>query len=325
MDTIEINVFAKSGDQPWLFDDLKIHFGNLHLPGIRIVTSETCIDTADAWIAIRTAEAAYTPDPSRTVACIHDLYDHDGMYDPGGLRSIIHSVKGLVLCHPDQQNILQKAAVDFSKKEIVQRPIGALSDFRPGDIFSDKFTIGWVGRNYWRKRIEWFIEAIEGLEIPKDQFRIMLMGMDIEEPADKLRSMGYECSGYPKNQYPIATYPDLYRKMSCLVVTGVTEAGPLTLFESLATGNPVIATKVGWAPLLSSAHKEAIVLVENPQEISTALHEVYDRRNDLFQQRFVISDIVNHWTLEKWVREVILLAASLAPQKTMENIELIDL
>ncbi|KAA1246566.1 glycosyltransferase [Aquimarina sp. RZ0] len=312
MQKTTINVYAKPGITPWLFDDLKTHFKKLKLKDIQIVTSEYPDQNADAWIAIRTAEAILAPDLEKTVACIHDLYAHDNMYQADGLRAIVKKVRGLVLCHPKQRKILYQAGIDLTEKKILERPLGALSGFSPGDKIPEKFTIAWIGRNHWRKRITWFIEAIQKLALPKNQFNIVLLGKGISESAKLLQSLGFACTAYPKDTYTIASYPELYRAMSCLVITSITEAGPLTLFESLATGNPVISTKVGWSPLIKT---DAITLVDNPDEISSALLQLYRKQEDNFLKRYRISKLVTHVTLESWIEEVVQLAYSLINYK----------
>jgi glycosyltransferase involved in cell wall biosynthesis len=299
---------------------MKVHFSKLNIPGIRVVSSDTPLATSDAWVTIRTPEAKLSPDLSRTVACVHDLYEHDDMYAPHGHRAVVRKVRGLILCHPSQRTILESAGVDLSATEILERPLGALASFSPASVPPPKFTIGWVGRNYWRKRIELFIEAIQELGLPKDQFRIMIMGKEIEEPVEELQKLGFECKGYHKTEYPIETYPELYRQMDCLVVTGVTEAGPLTFFESLATGNPVVSTRVGWAPILQPENPDAIRLVDNPTEIAAALREINSTREELFAKRFEIAKVVDKWTLEGWFADVVKFAAALAPQRVMEQV-----
>lgn len=64
-------------DKGWFFEDLKTHFAKLPKPGVHIVTSERPLRHADAWIMIRTHEAASAPDLGRTVVQIHDMFEHD--------------------------------------------------------------------------------------------------------------------------------------------------------------------------------------------------------------------------------------------------------
>jgi len=224
---IKINVYVKPGKTPWLFDDFKVHFSKVNIRGIQVITSNEPIKNADAWVAIRTQEAAKSPCLEKTIASINDLYEHDNMYLPDGDRGIVQDVRGLVLCHPAQRDILQKYGIALNNKVILERPLGVLSGFSPSNDMPKKFTIGWVGRNHWRKRIELFIEALKILDMPKNTYQVMLLGKELEATEQLLTSMGINCTVYPKSTFPIATYPDLYRKMNCLMITAITEAGQL--------------------------------------------------------------------------------------------------
>ena len=302
---IKINVYAESSGKAWLFDDLKQHFENIKKENVAVISSNFPLNDADAYIAIRTHEASRSPKPEKTVACIHDLYNDRDIYKKGGERHAVAQAGALVLCHPEQRKILKKAEIDLSNISVMERPLGALAAFRPAEAKPPKFTIAWVGRNYWRKRIDWFMEAIYNLQLDKKDFRVILLGMDVEEPASQLQQKGIECLIFPRKDYPISSYPEIYQQMSCLVITGITEAGPLTLFEALATGLPVISTKVGWAPFFAEQASKLVRLVDQPADISTELQKMYNKQEQYFQQRLITRGLVSQWTLDNWVEQVV--------------------
>ena len=84
------------GAEDWLFGDLKLGFPKHQLPGLRVIATETPVPDADAWIYIRTSEAASSPDLERTVVCIHDLYQHGDSYSPNGDRSAVRKAAAIV-------------------------------------------------------------------------------------------------------------------------------------------------------------------------------------------------------------------------------------
>src|SRR5262245_58616866 len=131
MAPVKVNVFAQ--DRGWLFEDLKEHFRRLDLEGVMVVASEAPRTDVDAWVALRTREAHRSPDPARTAVCVHDLFDEPGLYTPGGDRRGVHGAGGIVLCHPDQRRLLEAAGVRLDQPKVLERPIGALSSFAPGD------------------------------------------------------------------------------------------------------------------------------------------------------------------------------------------------
>jgi glycosyltransferase involved in cell wall biosynthesis len=310
MAPVKVNVFAQ--DRGWLFEDLKEHFRRLDLDGITAVVSEAPHRHVDAWVALRTREAHASPDPGRTAVCVHDLFDEPGLYAPGGDRRGVHRVGGLVLCHPDQRRILEAAGVRLDRAKVLERPIGALSSFSLGDSRGARFTIGWVGRNHWRKRLNWFVEVTSMLAGNCSPFDVVLIGAGLEEAAANLQRCGIEVRVYPRDRYTIAEYPRLYRELDLLVITSMTEAGPLPLFEALASGLSVVSTPVGWAPWFAERAPPFVRLANTPAEIGGQIEQVRAARDALFRDRHEVAALARAWSLEGWLRDVARLAADLA-------------
>lgn len=318
---MRISVFA--GDLGWLFEDLKAGFARLDVPSVAISVGEQPCDDADAWVAIRTVEAASTPDPVRTVVCLHDLYDDPALYLLGGPRGGVHHARSLVLCHPDQRALLLRAGVRLDDKILLERPLGPLRIFRPRRMMPAAFTVGWVGRNDRRKRLEWVQAIAECPELDPARFRFMLVGRDLDDVAVRLRARGFGCDLFDRDAYPIAAYPALYERMDCLLITSTTEAGPLTLFEALATGVPVVSSPVGWAPILAARSGEHVMIGETPEELARHLRGVHQRRDALFAQRAEIASIVGEWTLDGWFRDVIDTAVKVGKERRRSGLGLV--
>jgi glycosyltransferase involved in cell wall biosynthesis len=311
MRAIKINVYAEN--LGWLFEDLKQHFKSLnYIHGCEVLVSDQPLAVADAWVALRTKEAKASPDIRRTVVCIHDLFCDDGMYQQGGHRQAVRDAGALVLSHPDQRRILSEAGISLQGVPIVERPLGALSIFTPRQQRSDRFCVGWVGRNHARKRLGWFVEAILELGLRPAPLRVALIGSGLGDAAASLRANGGDCSFYDKDAHEISTYPQLYQSLDCIVITSSTEAGPLPLFEALATGLPVVSTPVGWSPYFSDEAPRYVHLASNPHEIAVCLEQLRSEKQEIFDKRFEIAGLVKEWSLENWLSAVIELAVSLA-------------
>jgi glycosyltransferase involved in cell wall biosynthesis len=306
---IKINVFARN--LGWLFEDLKEQFRRLDGQGMTVLVSEEPRLDANAWVALRTGEAHMAPDLERTVACVHDLFDDPGLYTPNGGRRGVFSAGGIVLCHPDQRRLLEDAGVRLDRTAVLERPIGALTSFSPADCRNERLAIGWVGRNHWRKRIEWFIEAVEHLAQSGVEFDVVLIGAGLEDPRDTLERRGFSVRFYPRERHPIVEYPRLYRELDLLVITSMTEAGPLTLFEALASGLAVVSTPVGWAPWFSQRAPRSVRIASTPAHIAVEVGHVAANREALFQDRDRIARLVRDWSLESWLGDVIRLAMNL--------------
>lgn len=302
-----VNVCAEGND--WLFEDLKDRFRSTILPEVRVQVTETPATAADAWVFIRTAEASSSPDLNRTVVCIHDLYVHDDIYSPEGDRAAVRKARGLVLSHPEQRRLLAAAGISLEQKAVLERPLGALNIFAVRQSQPEVFTIGWVGRNHWRKRPEWLVECTRLLAHANGKFRVALIGKDLEDWATRIAG----CSLYSRAQHCIDDYPRLYQALDCLLITSATEAGPLPLFEALATGIPVVSTPVGWAPLLASRGPNFVRLAPTPADLAAHLRQVRAERDLLFAQREEIAALAAKPRLDTWFREVVELALTLVP------------
>jgi len=310
-----INVFAEN--HGWLFEDLKQHFRGLEdLHGFEVLVSERPLAAADVWVALRTKEAGASPDLGRTVVCVHDLFGggDDDMYRPGGPRQSVRDAGALVLSHPGQRRILSEAGISLRGVPVVERPLGALSVFTPRRLRPERFRVGWVGRNHARKRLGWFVEAISRLGLEPAQLLVSLIGSGLADAAASLRAHGVSCSLYEKDDHEISAYPQLYRSLDCVVITSSTEAGPLPLFEALATGLPVVSTPVGWAPYFSDKAPRYVRLADDPLEVAARLRQLRRERQEMFDERFEIARLVEGWSLESWLRSVLELADSLAAE-----------
>jgi glycosyltransferase involved in cell wall biosynthesis len=310
MRAIKVNVYAEN--LGWLFEDLKRHFKRLdRAHGFEVLVSDRPLATADAWVALRTKEGSAAPDLRRTVVCIHDLFCEDGMYQPGGSRQAVRAAGAVVLAHPDQRRILSGEGISLRGVPVVERPLGALNIFTPRRQQAGGFRVGWVGRNHARKRLDWFVQAMTQLSPAPAQTRVSLVGSGLGEAAASLRARGVECGLYERDAYAIAAYPRLYRSLDCLVITSSTEAGPLPLFEALASGVPVVSTPVGWAPFFSAAAPRYVRLAGDPGEIATRLEQLSREKQPLFDERFEIARLVKEWSLDGWLLAVLELAGGL--------------
>ena len=303
-----INVCVR-GSHDWLFGDLRERLQRTNVSGVRVIASEEPVRDADGWVFIRTGELALSPDLSRTVVCIHDLYSHDEMYAPGGSRGCIRQAGGVVLCHPQQRVILNDAGISLAGKLTLERPMGALEIFTVRQQRPEVFTIGWVGRGHWRKRPEFVLETLNHFQEVCPGFRIMLIGKDLETLDEQLCAAGIDCALHDRSVTSIGDYPQLYQNLDCLLITSCTEAGPLPLFEALASGLPVVSTPVGWSPHFAALEPSFVKLGEGPAELASALIEIKHDCEWLFDARHRIAALAATPRLDSWFTEVLELSA----------------
>ena len=165
-----------------------------------------------------------------------------------------------------------------------------------------EFTVGWIGRAHWRKRLDWLFEIASALP----QVRFVLAGKELDQTAVALG-----CAYFSRGDHGIEDLPAVYHGIDCLLITSGTEAGPLTLFEALACGVPVVSTPVGWAPHFAAKAPEIVRLGDSPEALIEGLLQVRQVRRELFDRRAEISALASHPRLDTWFPQVLTLAAAM--------------
>jgi glycosyltransferase involved in cell wall biosynthesis len=297
-----INLCLRRPD--WLFGDLVAHFTRNTDPRIRLVVTERPVQTADGWLFIRTHEANATPDPSRTVVQIHDNLPAR-LYKPGGERTGVRHCRGIVLTHPSQRDILLEADMTLDDRQVLCEPPGALETYNLRDDPSGRpFTLGWIGRPTYPggidiKGIGMFLQAVKGLGKP---LRLVLLGERLDEPYELLRRAGVDCVYHRRSENPIARYPDHYRVFDCVAISSmVLDGPPMPLFEALATGVPVVSTRVGWAPELIRNDQNGY-LVDDAEQMTAAILRIREQRDQWFERRDEIRTSLPGLSLEAWLK-----------------------
>jgi|HubBroStandDraft_1064217.scaffolds.fasta_scaffold46365_2 glycosyltransferase involved in cell wall biosynthesis len=115
----------------------------------------------------------------------------------------------------------------------------------------NRFVIGFLGtkgsdRDRGRKGTDTLLEVIRRSAAQLPDVHVVLGGPGWESEVDGLRSLGVSVSatGYvPKPDLPL-----LYSALDVYLMTSRVEGGPCTVFEAMACGTPVVATRVGAVP-----------------------------------------------------------------------------
>jgi glycosyltransferase involved in cell wall biosynthesis len=115
----------------------------------------------------------------------------------------------------------------------------------------NRFVIGFIGtkgsdRDRGRKGTDTLLEVIRRSAALLPDLHVVLGGPGWESELEGLRSLGVSASatGYiPKPDLPL-----LYSALDVYLMTSRVEGGPCTVFEAMACGTPVVATRVGAVP-----------------------------------------------------------------------------
>lgn len=310
-----INPYASTlASGPWLFDDLKRHFRNPRFDhwGVRdgvdepfyslsVSPTEAPDPDADAWICIRAWEVHLTPDPARTIVQIHcnepRLWGELGKID---------RCAAIVYTHPCQIGLMPAAGVSIDKPSLI-RPIGALRAFTLRDEMHELPSFGWIGRDTGsNKRTDLFRDAIARCAGQFD-LRAVCIGSQLDGLVSELcGTTAARVDHHHRLVTPIGAYPALYRTLDAIVITSVDEAGPMPLFEALATGVPVVTTDCGWARHFIEDGINGYIV--EPHEIADRLLDIASHRSEWFARRQLIRATLRGWTLEDWIEDNVRLA-----------------
>ena len=113
-----------------------------------------------------------------------------------------------------------------------------LEEFRPAYWFPDEFTVGAVGNFSSREFDEW-----------KGFGRYIVPACKMANVKLRWCSYGdraFSLPGLVGKQIPIHEMGEWYRGLNCIVSMSRSEGCSCITFEAMATGLPVISTKVGW-------------------------------------------------------------------------------
>jgi glycosyltransferase involved in cell wall biosynthesis len=140
----------------------------------------------------------------------------------------------------------------------------------------DVFSIGWVGRISHEKGLDVLLEALSTL---KDlAFHLTVIGDGIER--SRLQQRAKDLGIADRVSWPgvLLDAPRLMRAFDVFVISSRTEGTPITLFEAMHSGVPIVATSVGGVPDVVSPGEAILVHSENPAELAAGIRDVYERR-----------------------------------------------
>lgn len=289
----------------WLFEDLKASLAAVELEGVTVTTSETPLPEADAWICIRANEFAgldRTKDMhKRTVVQLHD-------YRP--CSPPIHF--GAVQMVNERQ---RKTAPAANRYEVI--PLGPRAGFRVRESMPERPTVGWVGRDVVYqgrhiKRPELFVEVIKKLrEAGVDvQARIHGGGLSMSFYVEQIADMGAGCH-HINGRRTVDSLQRFYESIDVLISTTEPEPGPLSIFEALACGVPVVSTETG---ALDAVWPRFGVMkaVGDPLPLGLASEILATRERIFVSRRRVAFAVAQLPTQERWAELSVELAVQVA-------------
>lgn len=328
-----VNVYAAPWG--WLFSDLRAELARVDLsdkcvctPGnrcrwhVEVVESDEPLPDADAWICIRTDEAGKCPDLSRCVVQVHDYREHDIP-----MPAVVQYIN-------DEQHDIDwhRAETSPQMASCWTGAIGPRSGFRVRESMPERATIGWCGRDVvYRsrhiKRPELFVEVVRELRAAGVEVDVEIYGDKSMERYAKdcglhevwanfklvgtqdAMSMTAGCS-LRAGSRSVASLQSFYHSIDVLVSTTEPEPGPLSIYEALACGVPVVSTPTGAAEEVG--YNSGCFVTSDDLEPWEATAAIVDERAGWFSRRHEFGQSVAHLSQEAWARRSVELAVEVA-------------
>lgn len=141
----------------------------------------------------------------------------------------------------------------------------------------DRFLAGTVGRLEEQKGQSYLVEAAARLRREGMPLSLLLIGSGREE--ERLRGLVAR-EGIEEDVLFLGTrrdLPDLFRAMDVFVLSSLWEGLPLALLSAMASGVPVVATRVGGIPeVVRDGVNGYLVPPADPSALAAALRRVWD-------------------------------------------------
>ena len=249
----EINAFCEN--KGWLFEDLKAAFQRA---GVR--ASDEPHPTSEAYICIRSSELSKSPRYDRTVVQIHDL-------KPPTNLAAFEATCGLSFMHPIQAWYWRNAGY---KGRFMTLPIGARDAITLPKSMPQNPTVGFFcGEDkQFNKGSPLFAKAVQ-LARKVAPFDCLLIGRGLKH----ISNLGH----YEEH----AALPEDYARIDVLVCTSRSPAVPLSVYEAMAAGKPVISTP-RWIP---GEKLPAVHFAETAEELAQKICAVLAAREKNFRNR----------------------------------------
>jgi glycosyltransferase involved in cell wall biosynthesis len=132
-----------------------------------------------------------------------------------------------------------------------------------------EYVIGWVGRVTHEKGLDVLIDALH--EYGPDAPLVAVVGAGRERTALEARAAAHGVTSRIRWCGEVPEAGRLFKAFDALVLSSRTEGTPIVLFEAMATGTPVIASRVGGVPDVIDDATGWLIASEQPRLLADAI------------------------------------------------------
>ena len=137
----------------------------------------------------------------------------------------------------------------------------------------DAFVVGWVGRLSHEKGPDLLLEAL--LQVHDLPLVVSIIGSGIMRVALQTQARALGLNGSLRWHGTVPEAGRLFAAFDVCVLSSRTEGTPMVLFEAMAAGVPIVATRVGGVPDVVSSAEAALVPSDDPVALAAGIRAVY--------------------------------------------------
>jgi glycosyltransferase involved in cell wall biosynthesis len=166
----------------------------------------------------------------------------------------------------------------------------------------DALVAGWVGRLSREKGADVMLDALSHSDVP---WRLSIIGDGAER--DSLRTQAATLGLEDRITWHglIDNAGSLFSAFDAFVLSSRTEGTPITLFEAMQAGVPVVATCVGGVPDVVSSSHAILVPPDQPEMLAHALDDVASDRPAAARRALLASErLVESFGITAWLHAV---------------------
>ena len=209
-------------------------------------------------------------------------------------------ISRIQVSHTEMKNVTLETGIDPSKVFLI--PIGINTDFFPFRIEGQKYTArmelgipqsAFVVGSFQKDGVGWndgmepklikgpdvFVHTLRLLKRDVPEHHVLLSG-----PARGFVKKGLDETGIPYTHIYLKSYPDvakLFHALDLYIVASRQEGGPKAILESMASGVPLVTTRVGQAMDLVKHGENAFMTdVEDVEALASFALQIYRSGTD---------------------------------------------
>lgn len=166
----------------------------------------------------------------------------------------------------------------------------------------DETVVGWVGRLSREKGADVLLDAVARME-SADRVAVSFVGDGREREALAEQAERLGIAGRVRFHGMVGDAARLLAAFDVLALSSRTEGTPIVLFEAMAAGVPIVASRVGGVPDVVTGAEAALVPPEQPEALARALEDalVHDAAGARARARAAEARLRDRYALDPWL------------------------